>query len=488
MGQHSVRRWYQWYSPEDTPAERKLILKLDLLIVPYAFVIYWIKYIDQTNINNAYVSGMSEELNFHGNQLVQFQTVFNVAQVVALLPFAYLFPKVPMHLLVPGLDLLWGIFNLLQYRAQSYGEIMAYRFMVGIFEAAYFPAVHFVLGSWYRVDEISRRGGCFYTGLTLATLTSGLLQAAASKNLNGVNGLSGWRWMFIITSIITLPLAFIGVVLWPGTPDKPNRLLLSEEELALARARLERHGSQLKPLPFTWSRLRSIFTNWKFYVLCIWDILFYNGSANTAAFLLWIKSLHRYDIPTINNLGSISPALGIFYILFITFGADTFLGRPGAISLACTVNFIGLVILVIWDVPESAKWFAFCTNYAHSASAAVIYGWSNIILRHNVEERALTLIMMTAFATSTNAWVPLLVYPTVEAPRFPRGFAYSLGCTVCLFICTHVVRVLYNREEKKYAATLEIREDSREEISYAGTDEKVAPEIKEVHTISKEIA
>lgn len=45
------RHWYQWYSPEDTPEERKLVLKLDLLIVPYAFVLYWIKYIDQTNIS-----------------------------------------------------------------------------------------------------------------------------------------------------------------------------------------------------------------------------------------------------------------------------------------------------------------------------------------------------------------------------------------------------------------------------------------------------
>lgn len=82
---------------------------------------------------------MSEELNFNGNELVQFQTIFVVGNVLGLLPFIYLFPRVPMHYLVPTLDLGWGIFTLLQYRAQSYGEIMAYRFMVSIFEASYFP-------------------------------------------------------------------------------------------------------------------------------------------------------------------------------------------------------------------------------------------------------------------------------------------------------------------------------------------------------------
>ena len=299
----------------------------------------------------------------------------------------------------------------------------------------------------YKSDEISRRGGIFYVGLTLGTLTAGLLQAAASKHLNGVDGLAGWRWMFIITSIITIPLAFVGVALWPGTPDKPNKLFLSAKELELAKNRLERHGAQLKSLPFSVERLQRIFSGWRFYVLVIWDIFFFNTSANTAAFLLWIKSLHRFDTPTINNLGTIAPALGIFYVLFINFGADLFLGRAGAITLACVWNFIGLIILTIWDVPESAKWFAFSTNYASVAVSSVLYGWANTILRHNVEERALTLILMTAIATSTNAWIPLLVYPTVEAPRFPKGYPYSAANVICLVIMTQIVRILYNREE-----------------------------------------
>jgi hypothetical protein len=304
-----------------------------------------------------------------------------------------------------------------------------------------------VLGSWYKPDEIHRRGGIFYAGLTLGTLTAGLLQAAASKHLDGVAGLAGWRWMFIITSVITLPLALVGYFVWPGTPDKPNRLLLSEREIALAKSRLEITGSQLKPLPFTWDRLRRIFTGWRFYILVIWNIFFFNTSANTAGFLLWIKSLHRYSTPTVNNLGTIAPALGIFYILFINFGADLFLGRPGAITLASTWNIIGLIILSIWNVPESAKWFAFSTNYASVAVSSVLYGWANIILRHNVEERALTLILMTAIATSTNAWVPLLVFPTVEAPRFKKGYPYAAAMVVCLVLWTQVVRVIYNREE-----------------------------------------
>jgi hypothetical protein len=88
-------------------------------------------------LDNAYVSGMSNDLNFNGNQLVHFQTIFLTANVVGLIPFLYLFPKIPMYWLIPAVEFCWGIFTLLQFRTQSYSEIMAYRFMVGIFEAPF---------------------------------------------------------------------------------------------------------------------------------------------------------------------------------------------------------------------------------------------------------------------------------------------------------------------------------------------------------------
>ncbi|KAH6873809.1 major facilitator superfamily domain-containing protein [Thelonectria olida] len=443
MASPPARRWYHWFSSEDTPEERKLIVKLDLLLVPYAFIIYWVKYVDQTNINNAYVSGMSDDLGFNGNQLVQFQTVFVVGNVVGLLPFIYLFPRVPMHYLVPTLDLLWGVFTLLQYRANSFAEIVAYRFMVSIFEASYFPGVHFVLGSWYRSDEIGRRGGFFYIGLTLGTMTASLLQGAATQYLDGVNGLAGWRWAFIINAVITLPLAFLGYFIWPGTPDKPNRLVISKNELALAKARLERAGTKTESTPFSLSLLKRVFTSKPFYMLVLWDIFFFNTSANSAAFLLWIKSLKRYDIKTVNQLGAISPGLGIFFVLFINFGSDLFLGRPAAITLASAINFTGLVILAIWNVPESAKWFAFSVTYSAVAVSSVLYGWANTILRYNNEQRALTLILMTAIATSTQAWIPLFTYPTVQAPRFPHGYVYSAVMVVLLVAMTQVIRITF---------------------------------------------
>lgn len=84
--------------------------------------------------DNAYVSGVQEDLNLQGNQLVQLQTMYTLGAVLGQLPFAYLFTKFPMSWLIPFMDVAWGIFTLLQYRVTSYSELAAYRFLVGWFE------------------------------------------------------------------------------------------------------------------------------------------------------------------------------------------------------------------------------------------------------------------------------------------------------------------------------------------------------------------
>lgn len=141
------RRWYQWYANTDTPLERKLLIKMDLLILSFAVLAYWTKFIDQGNLTNAYISGMKEDLGFYGNELVQLQTVYNVSYTVFMIPVTLL--SVKYRNVIPACEMLWGIFTLLQYRATSFGELAAYRFFVGAFESGFFTSIHYVLGSWY---------------------------------------------------------------------------------------------------------------------------------------------------------------------------------------------------------------------------------------------------------------------------------------------------------------------------------------------------
>ncbi|KAJ4292735.1 hypothetical protein N0V90_009398 [Kalmusia sp. IMI 367209] len=68
------------------PGERKLIFKLDFFILTFCCLMYFLNYLDRTNLNNAYVSGMKEELGFRGNQLNQINTVFTVGYTIGQVP------------------------------------------------------------------------------------------------------------------------------------------------------------------------------------------------------------------------------------------------------------------------------------------------------------------------------------------------------------------------------------------------------------------
>lgn len=254
--------------------------------------------------------------------------------------------------------------------------------------------------------------------------------------------------MYIICSLITIPVGILGYFVIPGTPEQPNRWVLKREDIELSVERLKRAGHRSHG-KFKLGALKKVILSPQFWGIILVDVFFWNAGIHTSSgsFLLWIKSLGRYSAAKVNELGTIAPALGIFYTLFICFASDLVLGPAWAITLSHTWNIIGLIILVIWDVPEPAKWFAFATIYSSYAMSSVFHGWVNTQLRSSPAERSFTLVLINAISQSSTAWTPLLVFPTVESPRYPKGFAFTLGSAVLLIISTHILRLYVKRKE-----------------------------------------
>jgi hypothetical protein len=71
---------------QSAPGERKLLFKLDAFILTFCCLMYFLNYLDRSNLSNAYVSGMKEELGFKGNQLNQINTVFTVGYTIGQVP------------------------------------------------------------------------------------------------------------------------------------------------------------------------------------------------------------------------------------------------------------------------------------------------------------------------------------------------------------------------------------------------------------------
>lgn len=96
-------------------------------------------------------------------------------------------------------------------------------------------------------------------------MISGYLQSAAYTNLSGVGGMEGWRWLFIIDGIFTLPVALLGFIVFPGVPDSPKPFYFTSEDIALARERLARAKIR-KPGPLNLDVFKRTLARWHIWI------------------------------------------------------------------------------------------------------------------------------------------------------------------------------------------------------------------------------
>lgn len=170
-------------------------------------------------------------------------------------------------LLTLQLELGWGICTLATYRVNSYKSLYALRFFVGLFESGFYPGIHYLIGGWYTPREIGKRAMIFWLAGSIGTMFSGFLQAAAYTNLSGVGGLEGWRWLFIIDAIITIPIALFGYIFLPGIPLQDKKeWWLTEEQHQLAISRLNQVGRAGRS-PWSKAKVRKLFSTWHIYIL-----------------------------------------------------------------------------------------------------------------------------------------------------------------------------------------------------------------------------
>lgn len=121
------------------------------------------------------------------------------------------------------------------------GQLYACRFLVGLFEAGMFPGVITTLTYWYRTDEFGRPMMWFFGISQLSGIVGSLLCYAISY-MDGVRGLSAWRWVFIIEGCATVILA--GAIFWilPDFPKSPrSNSWLTPREQDFIEARLPKN-------------------------------------------------------------------------------------------------------------------------------------------------------------------------------------------------------------------------------------------------------
>ena len=181
--------------------ESVLLRKLDFSILTIGCLGFFLKYLDQGNLSNAYVSGMQEDLHMYGNEYTYAVTCYTVAYAVMQIPSNIIVQYIRPSYWLAAMEIAWGTFTFAQAGVRNVPELYAFRFLVGFFESSFFPALLYVLGSWYTKTELAKRIAIFHMTAPVGSAFGGYLQAAVYKSLDGHHGLEGWRWLYIVCGV-----------------------------------------------------------------------------------------------------------------------------------------------------------------------------------------------------------------------------------------------------------------------------------------------
>lgn len=418
---------------------------------------------DQTNVNNAFLSGMKEDLGMWGNELVTSTSIWTVGYVIGQVPSNLLLTRVSPRYVIPALEFAWGVCTLACYGIKSYRALYALRFLVGLCESGFYPGAHYLLGGWYTPRELGKRAAIFWLAGSVGQMFSGFLQAAAYKNLNGVHGLAGWRWLFIIDAIITLPVALMGFFFLPGLPLQDKRIWwLKPEEQQLAVDRLHTVGRKGRE-PWSRAKVRRLLSSWHIYVLPLQYVIWNNGNAQQPMGY-WLKSFNKkpppvpgrhYSVDQINTLPL--PATAFFIVMSLAYA---WLSDGPLRGRRWPFMYVGAFITLSTAIPlrvlplykDIKGHFALYWLYNLGQGAGpLILSWINEINSRDTEKRALLVALGNDLAYVVQAIGPNFYWKTTDFPAARKGWTAVIVYQCLLVVWTTLILVLLRRDKRKAA-------------------------------------
>ncbi|KAF4914244.1 Pantothenate transporter liz1 [Colletotrichum viniferum] len=296
-------------------------------------------------------------------------------------------------------------------RLSATAQIYVLRFFIGLAESTFYPGMQYIIGSWYRKDELAKRSCLFHAMGNVGSMVSGYLMAGA-HNLDGVHGYHGWQWLFITNTIVSLPIAISGFFILPELPEITKAY-------------------------------------WHIWTLVILYIVFNNGNGGNSqpAFPLWLKS-EGYSLCEVNIYPTITEVVSIITTLIYAWTSDSLFRGPcwPAIVFSGLVKIIAYVPLTIWNAPNSLKWACFILCGFGGEISGLTFAWAHEICSDDNEERALVTGAMNQMAYVFQAWLPLVIWQQVEAPAYPKGYPSMVALSIVLIGIAFVIRFLHKRE------------------------------------------
>jgi MFS transporter, ACS family, tartrate transporter len=196
-------------------------------LIPFMGLLYLINYIDRTNVGFAALT-MNADLGFSPSVYGFGAGVLFAGYLLFQVPANLILARVGTRRWIFSILVVWGALSAVTAFVRDPAEFYAVRFLLGVAEAGFFPGMMYYLTLWFPQAYRARFAACFVSAIPLSVVIGGPLSGLI-LGLDGVAGLHGWQWVFLIEGLPAALLAFAVLRLLPDGPAHADWLSAAEK-------------------------------------------------------------------------------------------------------------------------------------------------------------------------------------------------------------------------------------------------------------------
>ena len=310
--------------------------KVTWRLIPFLFVLYVIAWLDRVNVGFAGLQ-MNADLGFSSTVFGLGSGIFFLGYCLFEIPSNIILERVGARLWIARIMVTWGLISAGLMLVRTPPLFYVLRFLLGVAEAGFFPGVIYYLSLWYPAAQRARAIAAFMTAVPVTGLIGGPLSGAL-LGLDGIYGLKGWQWLFLLEGLPAVVLGSSVLFYLTDRPETARWLNPGEREWLVEKLAAERKACLLRP------DIRVALTD-----ITVWKlgIIFLLAAAGFYGYSFWaplvIKSLtglSNFKVGLV--LGAIS-AITILSMLLNGYHSDRTGERAIHIAVPLLVTAVGFV-------------------------------------------------------------------------------------------------------------------------------------------------
>ncbi len=222
-----------------TPFEEATYRKVAWRLLPVLFLCYVLAYLDRVNVGFAKLQ-MQKDLGFSDTVYGIGAGVFFIGYFLFEVPSNLILERVGAKIWIARIMILWGLVSAGMMFTSGEATFYAFRFVLGVAEAGFFPGIILYLTYWFTRVHRARMVAGFMTAITLSGVIGGPVSGLILSRFSGAAGLAGWQWLYLLEGLPSVVVGLLVLGLLDDGPAKAKWLSDDEKELLLRRIEEER--------------------------------------------------------------------------------------------------------------------------------------------------------------------------------------------------------------------------------------------------------